>query len=122
MPTQRFAAAQSSPEPSSPPPTAAAARLAEVGSLLFGPRFHSALAQELKVSRPLVFAMVNGQRRVTPEIERRLATIIRSRILPRLETKIRTLASLAESIEDKLNAYDPARFESDPVAARPPAR
>lgn len=96
-------------------PSAAAARLAAVGALLFGPRFQAALANELKVSRPLVCAMVNGQRRITPDVEKRLASIIRSRQIPRLEASIRTLESLAETIELKLEAYAPSRFADAPV-------
>ena len=84
----------------------AALRLATVGRLLFGERFHSALAVELDVSRPMVWAMVNGQRRVSPEVERRLATAIRARQIPRLEEAIRALASTAEVIENKLEAYE----------------
>ncbi|MFC3692339.1 hypothetical protein [Chenggangzhangella methanolivorans] len=89
----------------SPPRSAAATRLAQAGQAIFGPRFHAPLATELKVSRPLLFAMVNDQRRITPDVERRLAVTIRARIVPQLEARIETLALLAESIERKLEAY-----------------
>ncbi|WP_020178117.1 hypothetical protein [Methylopila sp. M107] len=100
-----------------PTPSAAAARLAAAGTVLFGHRFHAALANELQVSRPLVFAMVNGQRRVTPEIEKRLAATIRSRILPGLESKIRTLSSLADAIDDKLGAYQLPRADAETLGS-----
>lgn len=89
--------------------SAAATRLSLVGRTIFGPRFHASLASELKVSRPLLVAMINDQRRVTPDVERRLAATIRSRIVPELEAKIETLASLANAIETKLEAYGPTR-------------
>ncbi len=88
--------------PSAPPArTAAAQRLHLAGVALFGDRYHSALAKELKISRPLVHAMVNDQRRISREIELRLAQVIRSRIVPRLEAKIEQLSGLAKDVELK---------------------
>lgn len=100
-----------------PQRSAAATRLAQVGRTVFGARYHAALAAELKVSRPLLFAMVNDQRRITPEVERRLAGAIRSRIVPQLEAKIEALASCADSIERKLSAYGPVTLEPPETAS-----
>ena len=98
----------------------AAARLQRTGTLLFGARYHTALAKELSVSRPLLHGMVSGKRRVPVHVERALAVAIRDRLVPELKQKTDALVSVADLIE---RTYGPASVSqagpADPLPTHP---
>lgn len=77
----------------------AATRLHRAGTLLFGDRYHSALAKELNVSRPSLHGMLNGKRRVPAHVEEALALAIRGRIVPGLRERTDALLGVADLIE-----------------------